>query len=133
MIPRRRLLGLLCLPARLPTVFGVQAAMAAFPGALPPWVRLVMHFDHFDDLAALGAVCLRERPAAWTSDAATIYRALTSWVGIPNGRPGKVLAALPGRIAVDFESGAMESVDGWQLSRTEVLLALLAAKSRPHL
>ena len=36
-------------------------------------------------------------------------------------------------LLVDFESGAMESVDGWQLSRTEVLLALLAAKSRPHL
>ena len=128
MISRRHLLTLLGTPAVLHAAPGPQVA-STVPGLVPPWVRLIQHFDHRDDLATVGEALLVDRQALRDFDAECIYRALAQWVGAPTGHAGEILAALPERIAADFECGAMESVDGWQLSHTEVLLAVLAAKS----
>jgi len=128
MISRRYLLTLLGAPVVLHAAPGPQMA-ATIPDPVPPWVRLVLHFDHRDDLATVGEACLCNRLTLRDSDAERIYRALVQWVGAPTGHPREILAALPERIAADFECGAMESVDGWQLSHTEALLAILASKN----
>jgi hypothetical protein len=128
MISRRHLLILLGAPVVLHAAPGPQVA-ATIPGLVPPWVRLILHFDHRDDLATIGEACLCSRLMLRDSDAERIYQTLAQWVGAPSGHPGEILAALPERIAADFECGAMESVDGWQLSHTEALLAILASKS----
>jgi hypothetical protein len=128
MTSRRHLLALLCAPATLLAAADAPAALMT-SGPRPPWVRLIMHFNHQNDLTAIGEACLRARPTLCSSDAEGIYRALVHWVGAPTGRSATVLAALQARIADDFEHGKVESVGGWQLSHTEVLLAVLAAKS----
>jgi hypothetical protein len=125
---RRHLLALLCVPASLPAAADVRVTMAA-PGPLSPWDCLILQFDHRDDLAAVGAACLHARPVLRSFEAAVIYRALAHRVGAPTECFGKVFLALPAQIATDYESGAMENVGGWQLSHTEVLLAVLAMKS----
>jgi hypothetical protein len=131
MMSRRHLLALLCAPAVAHAAPDAQLAVQD-PGPLPPWIRLILNFDHRVDLAAIGEACLRQRPALLGSDAEGIYRALARWVAAPTSHSEEILAALPARITADFECGAMESVDGWQLSHTEVLLAVLASKSDLH-
>ncbi len=128
MMSRRHFLALLCGPATLLAAADVPVALTIL-GPLPPWVHLILHFGHRDDLAAVGEACLRTRPSLRSSEAEGVYRALAHRVGAPTGHSAKILAALPAQIAADFECGAMESVDGWQLSHTEVLLAVLATKS----
>ena len=128
MMSRRHLLALLCAPVVFHAAPDAQVALTE-PGPILPWVHLILHFDHRVDLAAIGKVCLRRRPTLLGSDAEGIYRALAQWIGVPTGKSEEILAALPARITADFEYGAMESVEGWQLSHTEVLLAVLASKS----
>lgn len=128
MTSRRHVLAFLCAPAALLATADAPATLMT-PVPLPPWVRLILHFDHHNDLATVGEACLRNRPTLRSSDAEGIYQALVHRLGAPTGRSAKILAALPARIADDFERGEVESVDGWQLSHTEVLLAVLAARS----
>lgn len=128
MMTRRHILTLLGAPAIVLAAPGPQM-VSTVPGSAPPWARLVLLLDHRNDLAKVGKACLSTWPALERCSAERVCRALAQWTGTPPGSPERILAALPEQVISDFESGAIESVGGWQISHTEILLAVLASKS----
>ena len=88
---------------------------------------LLRHFSSRADLAALGSAFLAERPNLRQFETAVFYQALAHRVGVSSERPHEILLSIPAAVANDFECGATENIRGWEVSRTEFLLALLAA------
>ena len=74
--------------------------------------QILSNFDHLSDLTALGTACLIERPTWRKPPALVLYRRLASWVGAPIAEPDRLFHLIPTRVAIDFEAGDTETVQG---------------------
>jgi hypothetical protein len=85
---------------------------------------------HRGDLVALGRHCADGLPELGVLPVACLCRDLAARLTIaPGAGASMVAAALKRQIARDFARGDIAAVGGWQLSLTEILLALIAART----
>ncbi len=87
-------------------------------------------FEHHQDFVALGRICIATIPGYRRLDRDQIARRLEKQLRRTINAPAETLKqAVRTRIAHDFEREDLVTIDGWLLSTTEVLLAVLTFRS----
>lgn len=107
------------------TASAALAATSLLPAAGPAVAPLLRLLTDPQGAAAIGRAWLQQVPASVESLVADLAADLGAE---PAGDPG-LRERYAQRVAEDFATNRVERVDGWMLSRTEVRLAALAART----
>ena len=114
------------LSAGIGFAFALGAVVKA-PTLAPRNWALWSALDRRSNLVEMGRHCVEWLPGVRSLSVRELSAALNEKLGMSGSAPvSKVGPALISRVSLDFSNFDAEQVDGWYLSTTEILLAVLA-------
>ena len=126
MVSRRKVLLLGISIGMLTILPSAVAQLKPLIAAWPLWEQL----EYREDLIALGRCCAAELITLQSNTLEQLAKALCASINLPaNGNLARVGPALQASLQRDYLTGKIHYIDGWCLSHTEILLALIAFRS----